>query len=228
MFKLALLLPLIVGTFGQTPTRCCYSHKFDGVLMEVGASLPLGSSTPTILDATNEISYDFDEKLMWLNRSQVNPVNGNRETIIILRRYHESKEYIVQNGQCYSQTINPDSLTPPCVPDSFHYGGSFTIGSGTNSVNVNNWRGNINGTTFAINVQASDCTPVSESLYGIIEQANTVMTYVFANLKPTLAHPDRFHQQAVCAHAIPIHGAGKRDLEEMIANIHSHLVPFIL
>ncbi|KAL3876308.1 hypothetical protein ACJMK2_034171 [Sinanodonta woodiana] len=228
MFTLALVLPLFVGTFGQTPTRCCYSHKFDGVLMETGASLPVGSSVPEIFDASNGISYDFDEKVMWLNRSQLNTTSGKWDHIQILRRYKESKEYIVQNGYCYSQRIDPASITPPCVPDSLHYGGSYTVGSGANAVKVNHWRGNINGTTVSLTLQASDCTPISESIYGIIGSSHTVMSYVFANLKPTVAHRANFQTPAICAHAIPLDAVGKRDLEETVEKMDSSLVPFFL
>ncbi|KAL3876309.1 hypothetical protein ACJMK2_034172 [Sinanodonta woodiana] len=227
MFTLALVLPLFVGTFGQTPTRCCYSHKFDGVLMETGGSLSLGSTTPSIADATIAISYDFDEKVLWLNSSQLNTTSGAWESMIILRRYKESTEYIVKNGQCYSVRID-HPITPPCVPDGLDYGGTFLFGSGDSALKVNNWRGNNNGTTVSINVQASDCTPVSESIYGIVGTENSVTSYIFANLKPSLSHPARMQRPAICAHAIQLQAVGKRGLEEMVEHIDSALVPFFL
>ncbi|KAK3602589.1 hypothetical protein CHS0354_020653 [Potamilus streckersoni] len=145
-------------------TPCCWSHQYEAALTELGATLHDGSMTPVIADGKLGMVYDYDLKRTlvknyWLRANAT-------LNITIITHYDEGIQYILSFGTCFFRSVRQDAMQKPCIPEHFILESTLTLGSSTDGIPIQRWRGVLNGMTSVFTVDPSNCMPIFQSLYG--------------------------------------------------------------
>ncbi|XP_045164060.2 uncharacterized protein LOC123528427 [Mercenaria mercenaria] len=174
IFQSFLLCGIGIGLVCGTGEHCCTSSRFHAAIKIEIAVLKRGSMTPTFYIDTVMEDYDRNMKMIKYMGTIVENMGGNDETttnFTNISDYGNGKAYNfgVYSGTPYCNVtqIDPKDMDNGCVPSSLNFTGSFTVGSGSNSVLINSFDGVIGNFHWSMQRTANECAPITYSRFGI-------------------------------------------------------------
>ncbi|KAL4226403.1 hypothetical protein ACF0H5_014386 [Mactra antiquata] len=131
--------------------------------MRIQATLPSGSSTPTITDIYSHIDYDADSQEERIQGSVFDPLTRVITNYTEYKDFKNSKSYMVTSAGCTVSQMN-ELMIPPCVAANFTIDRQYSLGPG---VTVTAWEGSYLGSLW-MNIHFIDfnCAPLSVHVYG--------------------------------------------------------------
>ncbi|XP_045164172.2 uncharacterized protein LOC123528486 [Mercenaria mercenaria] len=181
--KTVLICVVMIGMVRCSGEHCCTSSQFEAKMKVETASLPHGSSTPTVDINTFLLEYDRDMKMEKITGTIYKDVGGVNETAhnyTVVNDYGNGKSYnfgvYAGTKYCEITQTDPKDMMKGCIPSSYNFTGSFTLGSGSNSVQINSFDGIEDNMHWSMQATVHECTPVAYSGYGMKKDGSNVRT----------------------------------------------------
>ncbi|KAL4240417.1 hypothetical protein ACF0H5_001209 [Mactra antiquata] len=177
----------------------------------VGATWAAGCCIPPQWEATTSfvISMIHNDKLVvapgysMMAYDGVNKVLGQYETVYlnsatprsygVLLDYKTNTKYTLNSeGACYRSTLNRDvAELSGCIPNNATMvSQNIVIGIGSNSMKVDTYKFNFEGSAAFVTVSSENCIPVKEVIRGSLEGNNFIQDLQYQNITGGISHPE--------------------------------------
>ncbi|XP_045166145.2 uncharacterized protein LOC123529708 [Mercenaria mercenaria] len=167
---------VVVGTTFAAEHPCCISKKFFAKGLIVTATLKSGSSIPTMSQNAFAVDQDYDRKLQAVNGT-VTTENEHGEFVNyyqVIRDFHNMKTYNFNGTHCHIYPIVGEELPDGCVPKTLAHSGTYTMGSGDQTMHINGWYGKVGNETLTYATTVNDCTLVSFTRFGTLPDGTKI------------------------------------------------------
>ncbi|KAL4226380.1 hypothetical protein ACF0H5_014364 [Mactra antiquata] len=201
-----LLLGVTIG-FVQSLKPCCISKIYFAKMKIERGDVKPNSNQTVITDNKLEFEYDADLQFERVAGSIFSTQDMQSHGYLVYNDYKNGRSYTKydMDPSCHVKAINPDDLSPHCVPPTLTWAGEYTVGSGMEDMRINSWYGQYNDFMYSMQTTVNDCTPVSMTRFGTEEDGTRVVeSILYVNVTQySHSRPDIFTLPPECANMMP-------------------------